>query len=439
MKTPPLVRKFIDRVILYLAKGGFLKAVAKLSGATFLGQVVSILASLILTRLYTPDDFGILGVFSAISGPLSAFICLRYEWAIVPAKGDEKAANLLFLSSLLTGIVTVVIAIVCFIGSEQIALWMKVPRLANFLWLVPIGVSCAGLFQTFNFWALRKKDFSIVAKAQVDKSLWSNGIQIGLGLLNVGALGLIIGYGVNQLAGLKALVSFFWRNGKQHLETFSFSSCIAVGREYLGSVSAWVASSFFSYAAISVPSILLAFYYGTEEVGFFTLAQRITSIPAVLISNAIFQVYFTNACELIHTDPQKLKDLYIRTTSLLFIVSCCTGIILLFSPWIVPIFFGKQWQSSGTMCQYMAPMLMTTLCVSPLTMLEWLDRNIELLIWHSLRLVAIVAGFYFSGHYGLSVENCIGVFSCITAVSYAILFLINKHAIEQLLDSSPKT
>jgi O-antigen/teichoic acid export membrane protein len=438
MKPAPLITKFIDGVVLSLAKGGFLKAVAKLSGATFLGQVVSILASLILTRLYTPADFGILGVFMAISGQLAVFICMRYEWAILPAKDDRKAADLVFLCALLTTIVSTIVAIVCLFASTQIAAWVKVPGLARFMWLMPIAVGCGGLFQIFNYWALRQKDFSIIAQAQVTKSLWSNGIQIGLGFLNAGAMGLLIGYIVNQLAGLKALLSFFWRDGQKYMAVFSIASCTSVGREYLGFITSCVTSSFFNYAAISAPSILLAFYYGTEEVGFFALAQRITSIPAVLISGAVSQVYFANACELIHTDPKELGRLYIRTTLLLFSVSLAVIMVLFFTPWIVPIVFGKQWQLSGIMCQYMSPMLLSTLCVSPLTMLEWLNKNSEILVWNVLRFFSLIIVFHLSHYFHLSIDKCIGIFSLVTAFYYGVLFLMNKYAIDRLANPSIK-
>jgi O-antigen/teichoic acid export membrane protein len=166
--------------------------------------------------------------------------------------------------------------------------------------------------------------------------------------------------------------------------------------------------------------------------------MRVIGIPSVLVSNAVSQVYFANACELIHTDPKELGRLHLRTTILLFGVSLCVGAVLLFSPWIVPTVFGRQWQSSGTMCQYMAPMLLSTLCVSPLTMLEWLNQNTQILTWHVVRLILLVMGFHFSGYYQLPVEICIGVFSFITALSYAILFLLNKRAIDRLIDGSLK-
>jgi O-antigen/teichoic acid export membrane protein len=433
MKTPPLVRKFIEHVPLYLAKGGFLKAAAKLSGATVLGQIVSILASLILTRLYTPGDFGVLGVFTAIANQLNVFICMRYEWAILTPKEDKKATDVIFLSVTLSAVVAAIIAMVISVSSDRIAFWVKVPALAKVLWLMPIAVLSAGLFQIFNYWALRQKDFSIVAKAQVAKSLWSNGFQIGLGFFNLGALGLLIGYTINQFAGLKPLISFFLQNGRKYLKSYSIDNCIAAGKEYFVFASSCVASSFFNFAAMSAPAILLAFYYGTEEVGSFALAQRITSIPAVLISNSVSQVYFSNACELIHTDPKELGRLHSRTTLLLFGLSLLVGCGLLLAPWIVPTLFGRQWQSSGIMCQYMAPMLLFTLCVSPLTMLEWLNQKVELLIWHSTRLALIILGFYFSHYYHLSVEIGISIFSGITAVSYVILFLLNKRAIDRLI------
>jgi O-antigen/teichoic acid export membrane protein len=438
MKTRSLVHKFTEKVVLFLAKGGFLKAMAKLSGATFLGQVITILASLILTRLYTPSDFGMLGVFTAIATQLGVFICMRYDWAIPITREDKKAADIVFLACLITFLVTIAIALVCTISSQQIADWGKVPVLAKYLWLMPIATAVAGLFQIFNYWVLRQKDFSIIAKAQVAKSIWSNGIQIGLGFLNIGVLGLLIGYVINQSAGLKPLILFFHKNGRQYLKDFSLARCLAVGKEYTSFVSSCVTSCFFNYAAISAPAILLAFYYGTEEVGLFALAQRITSIPALLISNSVSQVYFANACELIHTDPKGLDRLHTRTTILLFSISLIIGFVLLFAPWIVPTFFGKEWQVSGTMCQYMAPMLLSAFSVSPLTMLEWLNQKIELVGWQAIRLVALVIGFYACNYYRMPVEICIGVFSCTTAIAYGLLFLLNKRAIGRLIDGSLK-
>jgi O-antigen/teichoic acid export membrane protein len=434
MKRISFASTAIKNVLDYLGKTGFLKAAAKLSGATAIGQVVSLLASLILTRLYVPNDFGILGIFNAIIGQLTVVISLRYEWAILTPKEDEKAVNVVFISSFLTIIVTTIITLLIIIMSPMtVATWLKVPSMAKYIWLVPIASFSGGMYQIFNYWALRQKDFSIISKTQISKSIWSNGIQIGMGFFKFGALGLLVGSVINQLAGVIPLIRLFIKTSNKYIANYSIRDSVGVFKEYLKFALSCVASSFFNYAAISAPVVLIAFYYDTQAVGLFALAQRLTSLPAIFIGSAISQVYFTHACELVHKDPVELKKLHIRTTLLLLGVSVSMDVCLLAAPWFVPLIFGNQWQGTGLMALYMTPMLLFTISVSPLSMLEWLDKNVEVLIWHVIRLALISMGFYLSHLYHLSAPEAIGVFSIVNGLMYAILFLLNKQAINDLI------
>lgn len=433
MSKPFSLRKYIEGFLTYLAKGGFLKAIAKLSGATVLGQIISVLSSVILTRLYSPADFGVLGVFTALATQLAVFICLRYEWSILPAKEDEKAVDLLFLACIISGIVTLLITVSVITSADQIAAWVKVPALAKFLWLMPISTFFAGIYQVFNYWALRQKEFSVVAKSQVAKNLWSSSTQISLGFFNLASFGLLFGYVINQISGVYPLILVFRQSSKNQLAHFSMRRSLAAGREYLKFSLSCVTSSFFNYAALSAPALFIAYYYDTETVGLYSLAQRITSIPAIFIGNAVSQVYFSHACELIHQDPKELKKLFDKTSLLLFGVSLLAAVFLLAGPWIVPVVFGAKWRVAGIMAQYMIPMLLFTIAVSPLTMLEWVDKSVEILIWHVVRLSSIITGFCLCHAYHLSSTTAIMVFSVISAIMYAILFVLNRLAIDELV------
>jgi O-antigen/teichoic acid export membrane protein len=434
MKRISFTHVTIKNILAYLRKSGFLKAAAKLSGATAIGQIISLLASLILTRLYIPDDFGTLGIFNAIIGQLTVIISLRYEWAILTPKEDEKAVNVVFISSFLTIIVTTIITLLITIMSPMtVATWLKVPSMAKYIWLVPIASFSGGMYQIFNYWALRQKNFSLISKTQISKSLWSNSIQIGMGFFKLGALGLLIGSVLNQFVGIFPLISLFIKTFDKYTANYSISDSITVFKEYLRFALSCVASSFFNYAAISAPVVLIAFYYDTQAVGLFALAQRLTSLPAIFIGSAISQVYFTHACELVHKDPVELKRLHIRTSLLLLAVSLAMDVCLLAAPWFVPLIFGNQWQGTGLMALYMTPMLLFTISVSPLSMLEWLGKNTEVLVWHVVRLALIGLGFYYSNVYHLSAPEAVGVFSIVNGLMYAVLFLLNKQAIDDLI------
>jgi hypothetical protein len=74
------------------SRSGFLGNVAVLAGGTALGQAINVLASPILTRLYRPEEVGLLGLYTAFIGIASVGAALRYETAIVSARSAREAA-----------------------------------------------------------------------------------------------------------------------------------------------------------------------------------------------------------------------------------------------------------------------------------------------------------------------------------------------------------
>lgn len=91
----------LQRLKALLPKSSFARSVAVLAGGTAAGQAIVVLASPIITRLYTPEDFGVLAVYSSLLGILSTVAALRYELAIPLSEKDEDAAALLKIAMFL--------------------------------------------------------------------------------------------------------------------------------------------------------------------------------------------------------------------------------------------------------------------------------------------------------------------------------------------------
>ena len=150
MKVPEFVKRF-------LPESAFAKNVSVLVGGTALGQVITVLASPLLTRIYTPDDFGTLAVFASFLSIAAVIASLRYELAIPLPEDDKTAANVLALSlsivvgnSLLAGI------LVWLFGGKVVNV-INAPQLRPYLWLLPLGIFGVGTYQVLNYWAIRKK------------------------------------------------------------------------------------------------------------------------------------------------------------------------------------------------------------------------------------------------------------------------------------------
>ena len=80
------------------AQGGFLKAVSVLVGGTAFAQLVGLICLPLLTRLYSPEEYTILGVYVAIVSILSVIACLRLEIAIPLPENDAEAKSLFYIS-----------------------------------------------------------------------------------------------------------------------------------------------------------------------------------------------------------------------------------------------------------------------------------------------------------------------------------------------------
>lgn len=78
-------------------RSSFFSNVLKLVSGTTLAQVITILSAPIISRLFAPQAFGVLNVFTSIAGIVSIVICLRYEYAIILPEDDTDAINIFAL------------------------------------------------------------------------------------------------------------------------------------------------------------------------------------------------------------------------------------------------------------------------------------------------------------------------------------------------------
>ena len=115
-------------------KSAFARGVGVLVGGTAGAQLISVLAAPLLTRLYSPEAFGILAAFSAILALCLVAAAGRYELAIPIPEKEDDAANLAALSVFIAIVFTVFASIFLIFFREKIAGVLNVPQLAELLW-----------------------------------------------------------------------------------------------------------------------------------------------------------------------------------------------------------------------------------------------------------------------------------------------------------------
>lgn len=138
-------------------KNRFAKNVFMIAGGAAFAQVISLLLSPVITRIYSPEEFSTLTLFISILGIICLLGTLSYESAIPIAANDNKAINLLLLSLIILCLITFLLTVTIFLFSDFLLLLLNATDLVNYKYFIVIGFFMTGLYAILTEWALRKK------------------------------------------------------------------------------------------------------------------------------------------------------------------------------------------------------------------------------------------------------------------------------------------
>ncbi|MEQ6167998.1 oligosaccharide flippase family protein [Ekhidna sp. MALMAid0563] len=354
-----LIKKYFD--------SEFSKNVLTMVTGTSVAQLVPFLAAPILSRIYTPEEFGLLALYLTIAQVLGAVANGRYELAIILPKDDLDAVKLVLLSLLISCCLSLIVLIGVIVGGEYISAILRDKKLTNWLYLLPVSVFMIGLFNALSYYHIRNKKFGDVAKARVLKSFSGTGVQLAIGLfglLNSG--GLILGQVSSHIGGNIQMVRTLTKNIQQVRNTkWEEFKSLAIRYQDFPKYSSW--GIFINTISHNFPNVFIARYFRIVDVGFYSHAYKYLGLPLNLIGNAIGQVFIQNLSE-VKDDIKMSKKLFLKTLQKLFFIG-----LLMFIPAyflienLYELIFGKDWIVAGTYSKLMLPLFFCRLLTSPLS------------------------------------------------------------------------
>lgn len=403
-----------------LPKSRFARSVSVLAGGTAIGQAIVILASPLLTRLYGPEDFGLLAVYTGLLGITTVVSSLRYQLAIPLPESDEEAAHVVALSLLVVVGMALLTALAIFLFRHAIAAALNAPALSDFLWLLPVGVFLTGIYQVFNYWAIRTGAFSAVARTKLIQAVSMVGVQ--LAGYTLGPLALLLGQVNGHAAGVTGLGALAVRQRWNIFKKVRLPGIRHAARRYkhFPLFSTW--GSVFNAAGQQLPFLLLAALFSSSAAGVYLLAQRVLTAPMGLIGKGIADVFFSSAADARRDGV--LSDLVADIhEKLAHIAMPPTMVLALAGPEIFSIAFGQEWRQAGLFAQWMAPWGYLVLVTSPLsTLFSVLEKQFHEMLFQGLllgtRLVALLLGAYLG-----DVVMAVALFSLGSAGCYLVFLL----------------
>lgn len=389
---------------------------------TSLAQAIPIAISPILTRLYSPDDFGVFALFLAVTSILSVLATGRYELAIFLPKKDRDAIHVMALSIVLSCFVGAALLVIVFIFKHQISLLIGEPKIKNWLYWIPVSIMLTGIYQSFNYWSNRKAQFKRLSISRIVQSGTASIGQLGAGhIANAGSGGLIGGQLVGQAISSTVLALRVYQEDQALIQGVKRNRALALAKKYVKFPKYLILAHGFNTTSSQLPVLLLGVLFNSAAAGFYSLTQRVLAAPMSLVAGALGDVFRQEASHSFrHTG--RCVEIYEKTFKRLLTISTIPFFIFFFiAPDLFAIVFGEAWRTAGEYAQTLTPMFFLRFITSPLSSMYMIAEKQKIdLSWQIALLTLTISSFAF-GYYYKDIELIIFLFSC----SYCFMYTIN--------------
>lgn len=349
-----------------LKNSQFVQSIAILATGTALAQAIPVLASPILTRLYTPSDFGLLALFLGIVSSISPAVCGRYEVASVLPNSDAHGKQVFVIALFFAVVISSLFLVFLGVAHSWIIQLIDAEKLGKWLYITAVALLLTGVFQAGLYYSNRLKRYKLMAKTKLVQAVVVVLISIILGMSGIGFTGLLIG----NVLGLLLATGYIYYANRFALTNGVFSNwnkkyiLMSRYREFpLFNAS----SSLLDGVTLSLPIFFLAHYFPDSVVGYFALVLRIANAPMSFISQSISQVNLKKVVDLVNERREVAPYLYKLTFILIAIVSIPTVLFILWAPELFSIIFGSRWHEAGVYCQILMPALAMRFVASTLS------------------------------------------------------------------------
>ena len=385
------LESFIDR---FLPKGSAMRHISIIAGGTTIAQIINITTTPVLSRIYLPEDFGVMAAFLSVIAILNEATGLRYPLAIPLPKHDRYADALIVLCFLIQFVLVMLVAFLLFTVGGPLLTFLSLDALIPYRLLIPVGVACVGIYFTLSQWAIRAKSFSTIARTKLTQSVSGVIAKVTLGILGFHPLGLLLGSIVSQAGGATTLLRSLLKKCGWPKTSRRDLKKVALRYRRFPIFSTW--SGVMITLGGRIAPILLVAFFDTHVAGLFAMAQSLLYIPSAFVGQSIRPVFLQRSSTAKHDG--NLDHVFRKASKILMRISFFPILLIaFFAPWLLRMFLGVKWQAAGTFAQIIAPWVAINFVFSPLSSIfSVLERQRAGLIFEivhlPLRIIALFLG-----------------------------------------------
>ena len=422
-----------------LGKSELLKHVLILLQGTVIAQIIGIAMQLILRRIFTVSDFGIMALYASAVGVLATLATGRYEMAIVLPKEDENARAIFRISVLLSIAFNVVLFIVLlFTGGWIMDLILEhelidpkevtdINLVKYLIYCIPIGVFSLSLYNALNYIFTRKKAYKTLSNNRIIQAVSSNGANAAFGAMNFGFFGLFFGYIIGFLTSI-----IFLASSKLNLLKGEMGDTRENLRRYADFPAKSLPSGLVNMLALQLPTFLIFGFFGAIISGIYDIITRVLNAPITMIGRSVSQVFYQKVSHDLN-EGKPISGYIIKSSSRLFLFMLIPmTVIFFFGEPIFAFVFGEKYRLSGQLAAYFSPyFLMRFVYYSQSTLFSAVRKiGVEFrqnLIFLISQVGALLLGYYYFKDFEITFILLAGSgFLCYTIFIFALINTAKK-------------
>jgi len=315
-------------------KTQFSSGIAWTAAARVLQQVIQLGFSIVLARLLSPHDYGLIAMVAVFTGFAWMLTDLGFSTALVQRQDvtDIHVQSVFWTNAAFSLLLT----ILSWVAAPWVARFYSLPILAPIFRWVSLNfiLGCLG---NVPFALLQKRlEFKSIAQADTISLVLSGIAALLLAFFGFGVWTLVI----QSLAG-NALTALLRLRSSRWLPKMTFS--FAAIKQMLRFTVPLYAFQFVHYWSRNGDNLLVGKFFGAGVLGAYSRAYTLMLLPITQINNVVGQVMFPTFSSIQHDIP-RVKQVYLRSISVIALVAfpMMMGLTMLARPFVETV-YGTKW------------------------------------------------------------------------------------------------
>ena len=396
-------------------------------------QAITLAFMPVITRIYGPEAYGVLGTFLSVTMMLIPVAALTYPIAIVLPKRDGDARGLVRLALVTALMLAALVALALQLFGERLAAVADISIIQPYLMLIPFVMFCGAALEICQQWLFRTQRFRITASVAVGHSLLFNSIRTVAGLLQSSALVLVCTTALQQ-ALHAAMLGLAMLRAKPHTDNHhgdaeqASPGMLELARQHSDFPKFRAPVMLINAVSQHLPTLVLAAYFGPAAAGFFALCKQALTMPTNLIGKSVADVYYPRISRAIH-DREPVAAMLLKATAALGLVGLVPfTLVAVIGPWLFALVFGEQWHVAGEYARWLAlaeyVIFVSRPCVVAVPALSLQGRFLLFEMFStSLRVLSLFGGALLIGN-ALATVQAFAVASIVIYSSLMVIVLI---------------